>query len=161
MDPQAEHWIVKFGMQAHPEGGYFAETYRSSESLPGDALPNRYGGARALGTSIYFLVPPGQCSKLHRLRTDEVWHYHAGGAMHLWLIHPTGHLEELLVGPDGPFQVVVPRGCWFGAHPESGGYSLVGCTMAPGFDFADFGLGEREALLAAYPEHAAVIRRLT
>jgi predicted cupin superfamily sugar epimerase len=157
----AQKWIDQFGMQAHPEGGYFAETYRSEGVIPGEVLPDRYTGSRTFGTSIYFLVPKGQCSKLHRLQTDEVWHYHAGGTMLISLIHPDGRAESLRIGPGGPFQAVVPAGCWFGARPENSGYSLAGCTMAPGFDFADFEMGERAGLLAAFPEHEDLIRELT
>lgn len=161
MDEAVQQWIDQFGMQPHPEGGFFAETYRSEEQIPGSALPARYQGARDLGTSIYFLLPAGTCSKLHRLQTDEIWHFYAGGSLSLHLFLPNGEKETLGIGPEGPFQVTVPHGCWFGARPELGAYSLVGCTMAPAFDFADFEMGDRAELISAYPRFEELITELT
>ena len=165
MEPNADFWIEKLGLVEHPEGGYFCETYRSSEQIARDGLPSRFTGTRLVSTAIYYLLRGNQCSALHRLRADELWHHYAGSSLTLFLIDPSGDFSELRLGPDvsrgGHFQVVVPAGCWFGAtvdDPDS--FSLVGCTVAPGFSPEDFELGKRDVLLAQYPQHAAVIERL-
>jgi predicted cupin superfamily sugar epimerase len=162
----AAYWIKALDLQPHPEGGWFRETYRARERLPAAALPARYGEERALATAILFLLEGFQRSALHRLRSDELWHFHAGSALTLHVIHPNRVAEEIRLGGDPEhgerFQALVPAGSWFGAtvgDPRE--FSLVGCTVAPGFDFADFELGDRAALLAAYPEHEALVRRLT
>lgn len=162
----AQYWVDKYQMQAHPEGGYFAETYRSAERIPHSALPSRFSGDRSFGTGIYFLLENHHFSALHRIQADEMWHFYAGGPLHVYVIHIDGRLEIIKLGanPDNNevFQAVVPAGTWFGSKPAAESeYSLVGCTVAPGFDFADFELAERVALLTAYPEHEAVIRLLT
>jgi uncharacterized protein len=165
----AEFWIEQLGLKSHPEGGYFAETYRSAELVGGGALPPRYAGSRPFSTAIYFLLDAGSISALHRIASDEVWHFYTGDPLRVEAIHPEGGLQSFLLGGDDElgcvFQAVVPAGCWFGAaleppvKPE--GYALVGCTVAPGFDFADFELGDRTDLLERYPEHQATIERLT
>jgi len=161
----AQEWIEGLHLQAHPEGGYFAETFRSAEVIPAGALPDRYGSNRNASTSIYFLLLPQQCSKLHRLQTDEIWHYHQGGRLELVFIAPDGTLSRQFLGPSlaagEQLQVLAPRNHWFGARPVGDDFSLVGCTMAPGFDFADFELGDRDALEADYPQHADWIREFT
>jgi uncharacterized protein len=162
----AAQWIVALGLAPHPEGGFYRETYRAGETVEAAHLPARFGGARAHSTAIYFLLPADQVSALHRIRSDEVWHFYAGDALTLTLLHPDGRLEERRLGPDldrgERFQVIVPAGAWYGAAVDAGGaYALVGGTVAPGFDFADFELAERAALLARFPQHRAAILRLT
>lgn len=154
------YWIETLDLCPHPEGGYFRETYRSSEEIAHGALPARFSGARAFATAIYFLLPGDAFSAFHRIRADELWHFHAGAALTIHLIAPGGDYRALMVGPDGPFQAVVPAGCWFGAE-AAGAYALVSCTVAPGFDFDDFELADRQALSDAYPQHRALIERLT
>ncbi|WP_373514009.1 cupin domain-containing protein [Persicitalea sp.] len=162
----AAYWIEKYQMQPHPEGGYFVETYRAAEQIPHAALPNRFGGSRAFSTAIYFLLEGHHFSALHRIRADEVWHFYAGDPLEVFVIYPeSGALDIIRLGPDPEadevFQAVVPAGAWFGSRPVAGAvYSLVGCTVAPGFDFADFELAEREKLLAAFPHHKLVIEGL-
>ena len=161
----AAYWIEHLELMPHPEGGYFREVYRSDESAGNAGLPARYGAARSLGTGIYFLLTETGFSAFHRLQTDELWHYYTGSVpVDIWVIHPAGQLEHRRLGPEVAagmaFQVLVPRGTWFAAE-AAGGYALTGCTMAPGFDFADFELADGAALAAAYPAHAALIRRLT
>jgi predicted cupin superfamily sugar epimerase len=159
--------VRKLQLQPHPEGGYFRETYRAAERIGGDALPRRFNGARSISTAIYFLLEAGQCSHLHRIRSDEVWHFHAGDPLDIVEIDAAGNLKVTRLGGDLRYQHVVPAGVWFGATPAPGGrdapngFALVGCTVAPGFDFADFELADREALLRAYPRHQDWIRRLT
>ena len=148
------------------EGGFFVESYRSAETIPGQALPERYGGARSHSTAIYFLLTPDTCSALHRLRTDEVWHFYLGDPVELLQLAPDGSGQIVLIGTDLPAgqrpQVVVRRGLWMGARLRPGGHlALLGTTMAPGFDPADFEVGEREALLAAYPGFRKMVLALT
>lgn len=162
----ASYWIRQLNMQQHPEGGWFAESYRSDESLDRSALPPRYGGQRTLSTAIYFLLEGHSFSAFHRIASDEGWHFYAGAPLSLWQIAPDGLLSELRLGPDPEqgqvFQAYVPAGNWFAARPaDPAGYTLVGCTVAPGFDFADFELAGREALSRQYPQHSDLIARLT
>jgi predicted cupin superfamily sugar epimerase len=159
--------IVKFlALAPHPEGGYFRETYRAAATLPAAALPGGFAGPRAAATAIYYLLEAGQCSRLHRIKSDEVWHFYLGDPLVIVEIDAGSVLRETVLGID--FQAgsvpqhVVPAGSWFGAQPAAGsGFALVGCTVAPGFDFADFELADPAALLAEYPRHAGWIRRLT
>jgi predicted cupin superfamily sugar epimerase len=162
--------IARLRLQPHPEGGYFRETYRAAELVAAVGLPARFGGARACSTAIYYLLEAGQRSRLHRIKSDEVWHFYAGDPLVVVELGADGALTETRLGLDlaggAVPQHVVPAGTWFGAHPAAvpgGGsrFSLVGCTVAPGFDFADFELARREALLAAFPQHREQVLRLT
>lgn len=162
----AADWIQTLGLVPHPEGGYFRETYRSAETVEAHHLPARFGGPRAHSTAIYFLLPGDQVSTLHRIKSDEVWHFYTGGVLTLTLIHPDGRLETVRLGPDPgrgeAFQAIVPAGCWYGAAVDDpGAYTLVGGTVSPGFDFADFELPNRAELVARFPQHREAIRRLT
>jgi uncharacterized protein len=164
----AAEWIARLGLAPHPEGGWFRETYRASELITADALPARFGGARNLATAVYFLITSEAFSALHRIRSDELWHFYAGAPVTLTLLDADGRgsLAVVRLGCDPAVgalpQVTVPAGAWFGAEltaPRA--FALVGCTVAPGFDFSDFELGDREALLQRYPEHRGAIERLT
>jgi uncharacterized protein len=164
--PDASYWISQLDLQFHPEGGYFKETFRSTDVLAGDALGSRYAGARAASTAIYFLVTADRPSRFHRLQTDEIWHFYAGDALEICCIGADGALEiktlGLSLGEGQSPQLLIPAGTWFGARVQHGGsYTLCGCTMAPGFDFADFELADRGTLQAAFPEHQAIIESLT
>jgi predicted cupin superfamily sugar epimerase len=147
----AARWIRSLGLTPHPEGGHYRETYRG----PGN-----------VSTAIYFLLEGRQVSRLHRIRADEVWHLYAGGPLTVSAIAPDGALTEFTLGGDleagqAP-QGVVLAGHWFGAALASAEtYALVGCTVAPGFEFAELELARRDPLLAAFPQHAALIERLT
>ena len=158
--------IDRLKLTPHPEGGYFRETYRAAETIEAAALPQRFGGERSISTAIYFLLEAGQCSHLHRICSDEVWHFYAGDPLIVVEIDAAGGLKTTRLGgdpgADTVYQHVVPAGAWFGATPAEGGrFALVGCTVAPGFDFADFELADRAALLAEYPAHRDWIHRLT
>ena len=166
MHPDAARWIGHLGLTPHPEGGFFRETYRAEESIAFAHLPARFAGARAFATAIYFLLEGRQVSRLHRIRSDELWHFHAGGPLIVESIAPDGVAGRAALGPVAEagqvFQHVVPAGHWFGAaleRPDS--YALVGCTVAPGFDFAELELARRDELLARFPQHRALIERLT
>ena len=164
--PNADDVIRLLGLQPHPkEGGFFRETYRSTESIPAEALPARYGADRRFGTAIYYLLTPTTFSALHRLRSDEVFHFHQGGPVKMLRLFPNGVAETIVLGPDleagHQLQVVVPRGVWQGSFLESGDYALLGCTVAPSFDYADYEHGDRKQLLAEYPTAAEWIIKLT
>ena len=158
----ADDWIARLGLIRHPEGGWYRETYRSSERIERAALPPRFGGPRAFSTAIYYLLRAGERSALHRIKSDEVWHHYAGDAVELWLLEEPGGARQVRLGGDGEPQVIVPAGVWYGARVVAGGaYALMGGTVAPGFDFADFELADRAALLAKWPGQRAIIETLT
>lgn len=152
----ARDWIAELELEPHPEGGWFREHYRAS------GLIETPSGPRNASTAIYYLLEGHDVSRFHRLKlSDELWHFYAGFSLIIPQLHPNGEAGEERIGPEGPFSVVVPSGTWFGARlAESdtpGAYALVGCTVAPGFDFADFELADAEQLLAQFPEAATHI----
>ena len=159
--------VTALDLKPHPEGGFYKESYRAEGMIPASALKRtRHKDARQFSTAIYYLLPAGTRSKLHRLASDELFHFYLGGPMTLLLLGPKGQVEFVRLGPDlaagMKVQQVVRAGWWFGGFCEDGSpYSLVGCTVAPGFDFADFELGDEQALLARYPAAADAIGRLS
>ena len=165
----APAYISALNLQPHPEGGYYAQTYEAAEKVDHTALPGRFGGDRAFSTAIYFLLENHHRSALHRIQSDEVWHFYAGGPLLIYVINPaTAALTTIRLGnrlDEGEvFQAVVGAGCWFGSKPiglpTDPPFSLVGCTVAPDFDFADFDLADSESMLAQYPQHRTVIELL-
>ncbi len=162
----AEYWIEKLQLKPHPEGGCFRETWRAALTIPKSALPPRFNGARSASTAIYFLLRAGEFSALHRLAAEEIWHFYAGSPLVVHVIEPGGRHVPMKLGADAgngeQFQCMVPGGCWFGARLEaSDGFALVGCTVAPGFDFGDFEMADRDQLTATFPEHRDLIHSLT
>lgn len=174
----ARYWIEKLVLEPHPEGGYFRQAYKSELRVLPEGPPEsrsvaksattvgQTGGARAASTAIHFLLEGNNFSALHRLRSDEVWHFYAGSPLVVHLISPEGKYSAILLGNDPNrgevFLAVVKAGCWFGSHVvDWKGWALVGCTVAPGFEFEDFELGKREELSERYPQHREVIGRLT
>lgn len=162
----AEYWISKLGLTEHPEGGYFAPAYRSSELLVKECLPPRFPGARPVVSSIYYLLAGDQFSAFHRIKSVEIWQFCSGSPLLLHILDKEGNLSEKKVGKDPErgesFQSAVEPGCWFGAkvsNPEN--FSLVNCIVAPGFDFEDFELARREELISLYPRHREIIEKLT
>jgi predicted cupin superfamily sugar epimerase len=154
VNPDVRQLIADLRLRAHPEGGFFRETYRSATRI---ATPR---GERAAITSIHFLLPGDTFSAWHTLRSDETWHFYRGSALTLHTIAPDGRAAALPLGPDGPYQLAIPAGTAFAAAVDDpAGYALVGCDVAPGFEFADFDLHDRAALLAAHPQHAALVSR--
>lgn len=163
-----EHLIETLTLRPHPEGGYFRETYRATDTIAATALPARFPGARQVSTAIYYLLQGNQVSRFHRIQSDEVWHFYAGDTLLVHVLGSPDRLTTLRLGSNlaegDRFQLVVPAGAWFAAElrdPQPERFALVGCTVAPGFDFADFELADGEALTAQYPRHADLIRRLT
>jgi predicted cupin superfamily sugar epimerase len=164
----AAEWKRELELEPHPEGGAYRETYRSDVAFGEEALPDAFDGERNAAAHIYFLLEAGTFSALHRIRQDELWHVYDGGPATLHVIEPEGryHTETLgrNVAAGHRLHTVVPAGCWFGVTVEAGdgpGHFLAGCTTAPAFDFADFELADREALTQQFPQHEAVIRKLT
>jgi uncharacterized protein len=164
--PTIDELVRRLDLVRHPEGGWYRETYRSGELVAANALPERFGGLRSFCTSIYFLLEKGDFSALHRIKSDEIWHFHTGTALTVHALTSQGEHVELKLGSNPAagesFQIVVASGCWFGAEVTGPGeYSLVGCTVSPGFDFSDFQLGNRSDLYQEYPRHREIIDRLT
>lgn len=157
--------IKLFGLLPHPEGGYYKETYRSAETISIDALPGRFNSYRNFSTAIYFLLEEGNFSAFHRIKSDECWHFYTGDPLLVHVLNLNGGSETITLGNDFNngqlFQYVVPAGCWFASEPAPDSmFSLVGCTVSPGFDFADFELAEAEKLIETFPQHELLIKRL-
>lgn len=158
MFADAQYWINKLNMQPHPEGGFYKETYQSDKMISG--LERRYS------TAIYFLLQGRQFSAFHRIRSDELWHFYTGSPLEVLMLHDSGELQTLRLGPHSEqgeqFQAVVPAGKWFASRltqPDS--FALVGCTVSPGFDFRDFEMANRQTLVQQFPQHEALITSLT
>jgi predicted cupin superfamily sugar epimerase len=157
--------VHHFDLLPHPEGGYYKETYRSPDLLSGSALPEKFGGTRSMATAIYFLLEKGNFSAFHRIKSDECWHFYQGDSLHIHVIYQDGYYQLIKLGAniqqDEVFQAVVSAGAWFASETNANGvYSLVGCTVAPGFDFADFELASAQKLIVDFPVHEQLIKRL-
>jgi len=163
----AQEIIDCFGLEPLPEeGGFFKSSYRSSDILPTGALPKRYNGPRHLGSAIYYLLTPETCSRMHRLPTDELFHFYLGAPVNILLLYPDGTSGIMTMGQDiqngQVLQALVPRGCWQGAYLATGGaFALMGATMSPGFDYDDYEAGDRKTLVLQYPNRMALIEKLT
>lgn len=162
MKKSADYWIDHLGLEPHPEGGHFKETYRShtQTSFPG------FSEKRHVSTGIYFLLTQGNFSAFHRIKSDEMWHFYAGDSINIFVIEPNGELRKISLGLDlenGEVpQAVVPANAWFASEVTgTGEYGLVGCTVAPGFDFEDFEMAKRSDLISEFPSHSKLIRSLT
>ena len=152
----------------HPrEGGWYVRTYESSAMVGAEAFNDgRYSGPRRTGTAIYYLLEPDTFSEIHRLRSDEIFHFYAGDSVEMLQLLPNGEGEVIRIGTnleDGERpQVVVPRDVWQGSRLKAGGqWALLGCTVSPGFEFEDYEAGDREQLVAKWPRHADLISALT
>lgn len=150
----------------HPEGGYYKEVYRSGGKIAALALPQEFTGDRNFATAIYFLIEKNNFSALHKIKSDETWHFYYGDALEVIELDDTGNLKTTLVGSGlaagETFQYTVPANTWFGSRVKAGGnFSLVGCTVAPGFDFADFEMAGRDVLIEQFPQHKAMIEEMT
>lgn len=157
MHPQAQQLIATFHLQPHPEGGWYRETYRSQERVN-----TSRGLTRSATTSIYFLLTAEMFSAFHRLSSDETWHFYRGDAVTLELIDASGTHQRRVIGADDVLQTTIAAGTHFAAHVDTeGGYALVGCDVAPGFEFSDFQLTTRSMLTAAYPQFGPLIARYT
>jgi predicted cupin superfamily sugar epimerase len=162
----ANYWIDKLELQRHPEGGYFKETYRSHEVISKNALPLRFSGDRVFSTCIYFLLNKNDFSAFHAIKQDELWHFYEGSSLTLHIICQEGDYSSLKLGRDinngQSLQAVVKAGSLFAAAVDNTElYSLVGCTVAPGFEFTDFEMHDRSKLVELHPEHRQLIERFT
>lgn len=145
----------RLGLSPHPEGGWYRETHRSTDSVQWNGSP------RAASTSILFLLEHPGISRLHRIDAEELWYWHAGADMEIHEIRPGGDLLVHRLGPGHAFQVAIPAGSWFGAKLASPAtWALVGCAVAPGFEFSGFELADAAGLIACFPAHEATIREL-
>ena len=161
----AQYWINSLNLLPHPEGGFYKETYRAAEVIPGDYLPKRFKGERNVSTAIYFLLRGSERSLFHRIKSDELWHFHSGNTLNIFVLTREGLITfKLGSNPERgeSLQIVIPANHWFGAMVnEQDGYTLSSCTVAPGFDFQDFELADRFALLKDFPSQEEIIKKLT
>ena len=158
--------IQNLELLPHPEGGYYKEVYRSKGTISAECLSDSYSGGRNYSTSIYFLLTSDVFSAFHKINQDEIWHFYKGSPILLHIISPKGAYQSVVIGNEiekGQFlQYVVPGGFWFAAEViKTSSYSLLGCTVAPGFDFDDFVLPTRKDLISYFPEHKDLITRLS
>ncbi len=158
--------IEHLQLEPHPEGGFFKEVYRSEGTIEASCLPSNFEGSRHYSTAIYFLITSEDFSSFHKVNQDEGWHFYDGSPITLHIISPKGVYTQVSIGRDfskGQVpQYIVPAHHWFAATvQEQNSFTLVGCTVAPGFDFADFELAKRDSLTALFPEHGTIIAQLT
>ena len=162
-----EKLIKKLDLIPHPnEGGFFAETYRSKENILEKDLPARYSGERSFGTAIYYLLTPTTFSEIHRLKSDEIFHFYLGDPVEVVNLFPDGKIKKIILGQEifagMELQVIVPKMVWQGAKLIDGGnYALLGTTVSPGFDYNDYESGKKEDLLKLYPDFKDFIIKLT
>jgi len=163
---QSKKIIQVLNLKQHPEGGYFRETYRSDLQIDQGNLGENFSGKRNCSTCIYFLLTSNMFSAFHRIKQDEVWHFYQGSPIRLHTISPNGEYCTFIIGnnlDEGQVpQLVIPREHWFAAETiNQNDYSLVGCTVSPGFDFDDFELGNRKGLISLFPQHRQIINEFT
>ncbi|MFQ5788286.1 MAG: cupin domain-containing protein [Thermodesulfobacteriota bacterium] len=163
----AEKLIEILNLKPHPmEGGFYAEIYRSDDIIPKAFLPERYNEDKTLGTSIYYLLTRNTKSLIHRLPTDEIYHFYLGDPVQMVQLYPDGVVKNIILGHDilagQRLQVLVSRGVWQGSHLVDGGsFALMGTTMAPGFDSSDFEGADKKYMIKRYPEYKDLILKLT
>lgn len=162
----ARRIIDSLGLRPHPEGGYYRETYRADETLQSHSLPQRYGGPRSFCTAIYYLLTSEDCSSMHRVKSDELFHFYLGDPVEMLLLFPDGTGKSVILGPDVlkgmHLQCAVPREVWQGCRlAGKGQFALMATTVSPGFEFDDFELGNRDELVRLYPRFEEKIRALT
>ena len=158
-------FVAQYQLLPHPEGGYYKETYRSDAIIKKESLPEGFNGDRNCSTAIYFLLEKDNFSAFHRIKSDECWHFYSGDTLLIYVIEQNGNAYTLKLGADTAngevFQAMVPANSWFASEPAPNSrYCFVGCTVSPGFDFADFKLAQKEELSRLYPDKKALIHRL-
>ena len=162
----AQSYIKSLHLLAHPEGGFYKETHRTVQTIAQASLPNEFGGDRSLSTAIYFLLDQEQTSAFHRIKSDELWFFHDGSPLTIHVISEDGcysaHTLGLYISAGQQPQITVPAGAFFGAEVNNKEqFTLCSCTVAPGFDFADFEMPSAENLYARFPQHKAIIECLS
>ena len=155
----ASYWIKHLNLQPHPEGGWYREVFRSDKHV------NRLNeqAIKQACTSIYYLLENDDFSGFHRIASDELWYFHKGAPLHIHAIDENGEhiVHELSDAPTGNLSVAIEAGLWFAAEiPSKTGYTLVSCAAAPGFEFSEFEMGEKETLTSLHPQHADLFERL-
>ncbi len=162
MHSNAKYWIDHLDLKPHPEGGHYNEVYRSAEVIEKNSLPKRYGGKRSFSTSIYFLLQKDKKSAFHRIKSDETWYYHDGGLLEIIVLDETGTLTKNILGLDvesgAQPQLTILMNRWFAARSLSE-FTLVSCSVSPGFDFDDFELGDYLTMAKKYPQHEHIFKR--
>ena len=148
------------------EGGYFSETYRAGDTIPAGVFGSRYDGARQASTAIYYLLEPGEFSEMHRVQSDEIFHFYYGDPVEMLQLWPDGSVKTVIIGTEFESgmrpQVVVPRGVWQGCRlAVAGTVALMGCTVSPGFEYADYESGKRKELIEGWPAAQRFIAELT
>lgn len=162
-----EELIKKLNLKKHPkEGGYFIETYKSQENILNKSLPSRYNDDRSFGTAIYYLLTSSTFSEIHRLKSDEIFHFYLGDPVEMINLLPDGNAERIIIGhdifKDMHLQVIVPKMIWQGAKlVEGGNFALLGTTVSPGFEYSDYETGNRNELIKIYPDYKDIIIKLT
>ncbi|TYS70403.1 cupin domain-containing protein [Sutcliffiella horikoshii] len=162
---KVKDWVEALGLEAHPEGGFYKQTYVSGENITDNELSVSFDGKRKLYSSIYFLLTDENISHFHRLKSDELWYFHGGSSLTVHVITEAGKYEQHKLGlnleeGERP-QVLVPKNSIFGSSvdtPDS--YALVGCMVSPGFEFKDFEMFSQAELMKKYPEHEKIIRKM-
>ncbi len=161
---EADYYINRLGLQPHPEGGWYKETYRAEEMITQNGLPLRFEGNRNISTTIYYLLQRNEYSAFHKIKSDEGWHWYAGGSLIIHQIEESGSYSCVKLGNDldnsERFQWVVPANVWFAVELLSGLFVLAGCTVSPGFNFSDFEMANPEVLSTAFPQYTHLIKRL-
>ncbi|NOR87908.1 MAG: hypothetical protein GQ527_09885 [Bacteroidales bacterium] len=164
MKAHAKYWIKKLELLPHPEGGYYKEVYRDNGIISQDALVGGFTGDRNFSTAIYYLLEKGDFSCFHRIKSDEIWHLYAGGSAIIYYFLE-GQLHTLKLGTDiekgeSPL-CIVPKNTWFAAElSPNTDFALMGCTVAPGFDFTDFEKAQLSDLEPFYLKYSNLIKRL-
>lgn len=161
----ASYWISHLALGPHPEGGFYREVYRSRDLVASDCLPERFSGERSFCTSIFYLLEQGDFSSFHRIKSDETWHFYSGGPLEIIMLR-NGSATTATLGQDissgQQLQYTVPAETWFASRPATDTpFALLGCTVSPGFDFADFQMADRAALIKQFPSAQELITSLT
>jgi len=166
MNKDAIFLIEKLKLTAHPEGGFFSEVHRSGEIIRHEHLPARYKSDKVFSTSIYYLLEGNNVSHFHRLMSDEIWHFYCGSTLIIHSLNNNSGYQQTKIGSVfsdniNP-QFTIQKGLWFAAEIEDkNSYALIGCTVAPGFEYTDFELANKELLLEQFPSYKEIINRLT
>lgn len=166
MDHSSDYWKQRLQLIHHVEGGWYSEVYRSALTLRASQLPAQFKGDRAACTHIFFLLEKGEFSAFHRIQSDELWHFYNGDPLVVYELENDGTLIKHQLGTDlekgQSLFCVIKAGNWFASEVmENSIYSLVGCTVSPGFDFADFELAQKDLLSEKFPDHTVLVHRLS
>jgi len=166
MNSKAKFYIERLQLKKHPEGGYYREVYRSGELIFTEGLPRRYSSKRVFSTSIYYLLEGKQHSSFHKLKSDELWHFYDGASILIYILSGKGELKIVRLGnniaDNDHYQVTVEKNNWFAAElADKKSFALIGCTVAPGFEFDDFIPAGKEELSKKFPKYSRLISRLS